>query len=375
MKAVFWISFFGVFYSYFLYPLVLLLMPRRQESLPVSGALPRMSLILTAYNEAHQIRAKLENSLALDYPSERLEVLVASDASDDGTDDIVTEYAGRGVRLVRAEERRGKEWAQLLAARAATGEILVFSDIATMIAADALLQLAEDFSDPNIGAVSSEDRFIAADGQMVGEGLYVRYEMWLRRLESGVSGLVGLSGSFFAARRSVCERWDVAAPSDFNTALNCVRMGYIAISDPKLLGYYSTIQDESREYQRKLRTVLRGITGIMRQPGVLNPLRFGFFSVQVFSHKLMRWLVPWFLLLLLAASASLALEHWFYGLALIGQAAFYLLVIGGAASTRLRRHTLVKVPYFFMQVNIAIAHACIAFLRGQRITVWQPSKR
>jgi glycosyltransferase involved in cell wall biosynthesis len=375
VKTLFWIGLFGVLYSYFLYPLVLLLMPRRRESLPVSGPLPRMSLILTAYNEAHQIRVKLDNSLALEYPAERLEILVASDASDDGTDDIVAEYAGRGVRLVRAEERRGKEWAQLLAARAATGEILVFSDIATMIAADALLQLAADFSDPNIGAVSSEDRFIADDGQVVGEGLYVRYEMWLRRLESGVSGLVGLSGSFFAARRSVCERWDVAAPSDFNTALNCVRMGYIAISDPKLLGYYSAIQDESREYQRKLRTVLRGITGMMRQPGVLNPLRFGFFSVQVFSHKLMRWLVPWFLLLLLVASASLAGEHWFYSLALIGQIAFYLLVIGGAVSTRLRRHALVKVPYFFMQVNIAIAHACIAFLRGQRITTWQPSKR
>lgn len=372
---MFWVSVFGVAYSYFLYPLLLLSMPRRRERWVVPGALPRISLILAAYNEAHQIRTKLENSLALDYPSEQLEVLVASDASDDGTDEIVAEYAVHGVRLVRAQERRGKEWAQLLAAREATGEILVFSDVATMIAPDALRQLAVDFSDPRVGAVSSEDRFIAADGQMVGEGLYVRYEMWLRRLESGVSGLVGLSGSFFAARRNICERWDVSAPSDFNTALNCVRMGYVAISDPRLLGYYSAIQDEQREYQRKLRTVLRGITGLMRQPGVLNPLRFGFFSVQVFSHKLMRWLVPWFLLLLFIASVGLAGTHWFYSLALVGQIAFYLLVVAGVVSARLRQHALVKVPYFFMQVNIAIAHACIAFLRGRRIRSWQPSKR
>jgi glycosyltransferase involved in cell wall biosynthesis len=334
-----------------------------------------MTLIVTAHNEAHRIRDKLENCLGLDYPPERREILVASDASDDGTDQIAAEYADRGVRVVRAAERRGKEWAQLLAVRAAQGEILVFSDVATMIAPDALRRLAADFADPGVGAVSSEDRFVAPDGRIVGEGLYVRYEMWLRRLESGASGLVGLSGSFFAARREVCQDWDVLAPSDFNTALNSVRKGYVAISDPELLGYYPAIKDESREYQRKLRTVLRGITGLMRQPAVLNPLRFGFFSVQVCSHKLMRWLVPWFLLLLLGTSIGLAAGHWFYSLALAGQCAFYLLVVGGAASARLRRHSLVKVPYFFVQVNVAIAHALVAFLCGKRITVWQPSKR
>src|SRR5690606_37149604 len=144
--------------------------------------------------------------------------------------------ADRGVRLVRAVQRQGKEWAQLLAVRAAQGEILGFSDVATMIRADALRRLAGDFADPKVGAVSSEDRFVAPGGQLVGEGLYVRYEMWLRRLESGAAGLVGLSGSFFAARREVCEQWDVLASSDFNTALNSVRRGYIAISDPPLLG-------------------------------------------------------------------------------------------------------------------------------------------
>lgn len=375
MKVLFWIGLFGALYSYFLYPLLLLLLTRRRQPQPPPARLPTMSLIVTAHNEAQRIRAKLENCLELDYPSERLEILVASDASTDGTDEVVASYADRGVRLVRAEERRGKEWAQLLAVRAARGDILVFSDVATLIAADGLRQLASSFADPQVGAVSSEDRFLAPDGQVVGEGLYVRYEMWLRRLESGAAGLVGLSGSFFAARRDVCEDWDVLAPSDFNTALSSVRQGYVAITDPQLLGFYPAIQDESREYQRKLRTVLRGITGLMRQPGVLNPLRYGLFSFQVFSHKLMRWLVPWFLLLLLLASVSLAAEHWFYSLALAGQLAFYLLVMGGAVSARLRQRSWVKVPYFFVQVNIAIAHASIDFLRGKRVTVWQPSKR
>lgn len=375
MEALFWIGLFGALYSYFLYPLLLLLVSRPRPLLPAAEELPSISLIVTAHNEARRIGAKLDNCLELDYPRERLEILVASDASDDETDDIVAGYADRGVRLVRAVQRQGKEWAQLLAVRAAQGEILVFSDVATMIPADALRRLAVDFADPKVGAVSSEDRFVAPGGQLVGEGLYVRYEMWLRRLESGAAGLVGLSGSFFAARREVCEQWDVLAPSDFNTALNSVRRGYIAISDPQLLGYYQAIQDESHEYQRKLRTVLRGMTGLLRRPEVLNPLRYGFFSIQVFSHKVMRWLVPWFLLLLLAASVSLAGSHWFYSLALVGQLAFYLLVLGGALSARLRQHALVKVPYFFVQVNVAIAHALIAFLCGKRITRWQPSER
>lgn len=375
MKALFWIGLFGALYSYFLYPLLLLLVSRKRPLPPEPASLPRLSMIIAAHNEAHRVRDKLENCLSLDYPAEQLEILVASDASSDGTDEIVASYASRGVRLVRATERRGKEWAQLLAVQAAAGEILVFSDVATVLAPQALRRLAADFADPRVGAVSSEDRFVAPDGRIVGEGLYVRYEMWLRRLESGVGGVVGLSGSFFAARREVCEDWDVLAPSDFNTALNSVRKGYVAISDPELLGYYPAIKDESREYQRKLRTVLRGITGLMRQPGVLNPLRFGLFGFQVFSHKLMRWLVPWFLLALFIASISLAADHWFYGLALAGQLAFYLLVIGGVVSTRLRQYALVKVPYFFAQVNVAIAHACIAFLRGKRITAWQPSKR
>lgn len=375
MEALFWLGLFGALYSYFLYPLLLLPFSRRRRPSTLLVELPVMSLIVTAHNEAQRIREKLDNCLELEYPAESLEILVASDASDDGTDAIVQSYADRGVRLMRVEERRGKEWAQLQAVQAARGAVLVFSDVATMIAADALQRLAARFADPCIGAVSSEDRFLAPDGQLVGEGLYVRYEMWLRRLESGAAGLVGLSGSFFAARREVCGDWDVFAPSDFNTALNSVRAGYIAISDPDLLGFYPAIQDESREYQRKLRTVLRGITGLMRQPVVLNPLRYGLFSFQVFSHKLMRWLVPWFLLLLLLASFSLAAEHWFYSLALAGQLAFYLLVLSGAVSTRLRQRSWVKLPYFFVQVNVAIAHASIDFLRGKRVTVWQPSKR
>jgi glycosyltransferase involved in cell wall biosynthesis len=376
MQTIFWVALFGAIYSYFLYPLVMLLMPGKRVPTPrPSAELPAMSLVITVHNEAGRIRAKLENCLELRYPRDRLDIIVASDASDDGTDDIVREYEARGVRLVRAEQRNGKEHAQSLAIGAAHGDVVVFSDAATRITPDSLQRIAQSFADPEVGAVSSEDCFVTDGGEVLGEGLYVRYEMWLRRIESDVNSLVGMSGSFFAARKEVCQSWDVSSPSDFNTALNCVRLGYIAVSDPELLGYYPAIKEESREYQRKLRTVIRGIASLARRPDVLNPFRYGLFSFQVWSHKVMRWLVPWFLLTLLVASAAVAHQHWFYALALVGQLAFYGLVIAGGLSGRLRGNPLVKLPLFFVQVNLAIAHATLAYLAGKRVTVWQPSKR
>lgn len=378
--TLFWLFAFAAVYSYFLYPLLLMLICRHRRSVarPVEDHAmerPTLSLIITAYNEEARIRAKLDNALALDYPSEQLEVIVASDGSTDTTDAIVAEYAVHGVRLVRAEERLGKENAQRHAIREARGEVLVFSDVATELPADALLRLAQYFTDPDIGAVSSEDRFVSQDGGIAGEGLYVRYEMWLRQLESRLAGLVGLSGSFFAARREICQEWDIHSPSDFNTALNCARAGLRAISAPDVLGYYRDLKDPAREYSRKVRTVLRGITGLCRHKDVLNPSRFGIFAWQVFSHKLMRWAVPWALLGTLLTTALLAEGSLFFGLLLWLQAIFYAAAAAAHWHPPIREHGLVRVVYFFVQVNVAIAHATLLYFRGTRMTVWQPSAR
>lgn len=375
MEILFWLFAFGAVYSYFIYPLLLSVLPRRVPQRTTSTELPAISVIITAHNEAARLQRKLDNTLSLDYPRERLEIIVASDASTDATDAIAKTYADRGVRLVRAEERKGKEHAQLHAIRAASNDILVFSDVATDLAPDALHRLARVFADPRVGAVSSEDRFVSDSGEVVGEGAYVRYEMWLRRLESSVNSLVGLSGSFFAARKSVCEQWDISVPSDFNTALNCVRLGLVAVSHPDVVGYYRGIADERKEYARKQRTVIRGMAALARRVDVMNPFRFGVFAWQVFSHKLMRWLVPWFLVGLLLVSIALAHTHVFYAFALAAQVAFYLLAFTGRVSTALRRSALFKIPYFFVQANAAIAHASVSFLTGTRVTVWNPSKR
>jgi glycosyltransferase involved in cell wall biosynthesis len=333
-----------------------------------------MSFIITAYNEEHNIRDKLLNTLACRYPGE-LQILVASDGSTDKTNDRVREFTDQGVELVEVTERLGKENAQKAAITRATGSILVFSDVATRIDPDALEQIAQGFRNPKIGAISSEDRFIAQDGKIVGEGAYVKYEMWLRNLESRVNSLVGLSGSFFAARKSVCDNWSINVPSDFNTAINCVKSGYKAISDPKLFGYYPNIKNESNEYQRKLRTVIRGMAALGSNREVLNPFKYGLFAYQMFGHKVMRWMVPWFLLLLLLNNLILIQQHWTFLIFFIGQLIFYGLAILGFVSTRWRKNSLVKLCFFFVQVNSAILQASIQYIMGKRITKWEPSKR
>lgn len=370
-------------YSYFLYPLVLKVLPARKTGagIDTEQALPTLSLIITVHNEEVRITEKIENTLAIDYPTEHLEVIVASDFSTDTTEKIVSSYADRGVRLVRADERKGKEYAQLCAIRESHGDVLVFSDVATQIPPQALRLLAVQFNDPQVGALSSEDQFVSNDGSIVGEGAYVKYEMWLRRLESARAGLVGLSGSFFAARREVCEHWDIYAPSDFNTALNSAKHGLVAITCADVVGIYKDVRDPGLEYRRKMRTVIRGITAIARHPEVLNPFTMGMFAFQVWSHKIMRWGVPWFMAVFLILTVLLVLRGggvmpaWFYDVALAAQLAFYALAAAGWISTSLRRLTIVKIIFFFVQTNLALAQATLMFLSGKRMTVWTPSKR
>ncbi len=377
MDVVFLLAIIGVVYSYALYPLILRALPARhcaQASPPESW--PLISLIITAHNEQARIIEKLENSLIIDYPAHMLEIIIASDCSTDNTDSIVESYAGKGAFLVRADQHLGKEYAQQCAINQSRGEIIIFSDVATDIPKDAIKKMVAYFSDPLVGAVSSEDRFISVDGKVVGESAYVRYEMWLRALESHYAGLVGLSGSFFAARREIATRhWDTQSPSDFNTALQSARAGYIAISCPDVHGYYKDIKDEKKEYSRKVRTVIRGITAIARHTEVLNPVKFGLFSFQVWSHKIFRWAVPWFLLAAALSNLALIGDGWLYHVAGIAQLLLYGMAIAGWLSSKLRQNILIRIIFFFMQVNIAIAHATIKYFTGTRMTVWAPSAR
>jgi len=377
LECVFWGSTALILYGYVFYPLLLLVLPRRE--FPQKSDLPavrRISVIVAAHNEASQIEAKLLNTLALSTDGFEVEVLVASDASTDATDGIVRNYESRGVVLSRAEQRHGKEHAQKLAIARSTGDVIVFTDAATVLPADSLLRLALLFKNPQIGAVSSVDKIISEDGRIEGEGLYVRYEMWLRDLEHRYNTLVGLSGSFFAARRAACMRWDIAVCSDFGVALNCAALGLKAVSDRSLIGYYRNLADPNREYSRKVRTVLRGMSGLMFRREVLNPFKFGAFSFQVFSHKVMRWAVPWLLVLSEICAIFLARDGSILHIIMVES--LTLLCVSPLVVRWfpfLRRYSLLRLAAFFIEVNAAILHATLMLLKGQDIKAWEPSKR
>lgn len=376
MVAVFWLCLLAATYSYFGYPAILSILPHRKRALGAdSNAVLKVAMVIAARNEAAKIAEKLDNTLALEPAGAELDLMVASDASDDATDGIVLSYASKGIRLVRSPVRKGKECAQELAISTTSADVIVFTDAGTILPKDALIPLLDAFRDPEIGAVSSVDRFITVDGALQGEGAYVRYEMWLRDLETRFHSLVGLSGSFFAARSSVCQRWDNRLPSDFGTALSCAQLGLRAVSDRRVVGYYKNIADSSKEYQRKVRTVTRGMNALRVRAEVLNPARYGRFAFEVFSHKLMRWATPWFLIGALCANAVLAIHSPLYRVLLAGQLAFYLSPWASRIVPAIRKIGLVRMGIYFVEVNLAIVHATLLVLAGRTIATWEPSKR
>jgi len=376
MLSIFWMSAVFVFYAYIGYPLMLQAIGVLRNR-PVRKALnyPTVSLIITAYNEEKRIREKLENTLRQDYPRECLDIVVASDCSTDGTDDLIRLYGPSGVRLVRSSVKGGKEAAQKLAVESTTGEILVFSDTATMLEPQAVTMIVQNFADQTVGCVSSVDRFIDVDGAVSGEGAYVRYEMFLRNLETRVNTLVGLSGSFFAARRSVCQNWAPDLQSDFNTLLNSVRLGLRGVADPESIGFYKNLSDPKKEYERKVRTIVRGISVFMKSVALLNPLRYHLFAWQLISHKLCRWLVPFAMIGALGANVMLASSSLFYQGILTAQVGFYLVALAYLVTTRLPNSGVLRIPSFFVMVNVSILDAWIRYCRGERIVSWTPSKR
>ena len=376
IEWIFWGSLVFVFYAYAGYLLILAgLSLFRSRPVLMGNVQPMVSFVITAYNEELRIKDKIDNSLRQQYPRERLEIVVASDCSSDKTDEIVRSYASSGVRLIRAAERKGKEAAQKLAVSQTNGEVLVFSDVATTLPSDGIANIVKAFHDPTVGCVSSVDRFVDAQGNLSGEGAYVKYEMLLRQLETKVNTLVGLSGSFFAARRTVCSPWADDLQSDFNTLLNSMRVGLRGISDPHSVGYYKNLSDEKKEYQRKVRTVLRGIAVLMRSLPMLNPFQYGMFAWQLFSHKLCRWLVPFAMIGAGISNAVLATQSSVYAMLLVGQLLFYVTATAYAMFHWMPKSSVLRLPSFFVLVNLSILDAWMRYFRGDRVFRWEPSKR
>lgn len=375
MEYVFWIALLAVVYSYFGYPLILMALERlapRPIDRVETGFTPSVTIIVPAYNEATVIGRKLENLLNLEYPLERLQIIVVSDGSTDATDSVVEAAANDGrLTLIRVAERRGKANALNVGLSAATGEIVVFSDSSIMLDPNALRAIVVPFGDPAVGCVSGEDHIPEGGG----EGLYGRYELFLRNRESAIGSIVGASGSFYAQRRELCQPFVDGLAPDFLSVLNTVGAGYRAVTEPAAFGIMSAVRNLGEEFRRKVRTLLRGMTTLWEKRMLLNPLRYGRFAWVLLSHKVIRWLVPLFLVLLLLSSIALA-THPFYLVMLMLQCLFYgVAVLAWRRVSGLQDRVLGKVPLYFSAANLAVAVAWAKFILGTRQELWEPSRR
>ncbi len=359
-----------VTFSYAGYPALLALLarvsPRRIREGDFS---PPISVIIAVHNGEGALPKKLEATLALEYDGP-MEIIVASDGSRDRTVEIARAFADRGVRVEERETRGGKEAAQAAAIAAATGDILVFTDVTAELDPGALTAVVRPFSDPGVGAVSSEDR-VDSEG---GEGAYVRFEMALRRLESEASTLVGLSGSFFAIRRELGTPWPHDLASDFRSALETARRGLRAVSEPKATARFRAPDNPAREWSRKVRTVRRGLAVLSTYRDLLHP-RFGRAAFSLWGHKVARFTSPFDLMVLLVASAVAASASPAAATLLFVQLAAYLLGGLSLLVPALARWTPARLGGFFLLVNASMLVAWGYHLTAPRVVVWEPTRR
>ncbi len=373
----------GLFvYTYALYPGLLRVLgagKARLGHLADPEVWPTVSVSLPVFNEEHQIAETLESLLSLEYPRDRIQILVVSDASTDRTDDIVRAYGDRGVELLRVPERRGKGAAETAATPHLTGEIVVNTDASIRIAPDGLKPLIRQFSDREVGLASGRDVSVASgtEDAIKGESSYVGYEMAIRDLETRVGSIVGASGCFYAIRLHLHR---VPLPTslsrDFAAALHCRERGYRAVSVPEAICYVPREPSLRREYRRKVRTITRGVGTLIHKRNLMNPFRYGLFAWMLFSHKVCRWLVPW------AGVAALV------GLALIAPAILWarvgLLVavagvlmgfVGWLMSARRDLPWFLGLPAFGLIANVAAMQAVLRVITGKKDALWEPTRR
>lgn len=379
-----WIFAIGLllpFYAYILYPLLLAAVGKRNKRAVPSfeAGWPRISITVPAYNEEAEISGTIESLLDLDYPADRREILVVSDASTDRTDDIVRSYAERGVRLLRMEKRSGKTAAENAAAAGLTGDIVVNTDASIRIERNSLKRLISVFADPEIGLASGRDISVSTLGEKVnpGESRYVSYEMTVRQLETRVYGIIGASGCFYAIREHLHRvRLQEGLSRDFAAALIARQYGYRSVSVDDAVCFVRRTSLLQREYQRKVRTMTRGMETLLALRAMLNPLEYGVFAWMLWSHKVCRWLVPWALLGAIAAILVIAPTHPVSLTVAIGGLTCLTLALVALLLPRNRpTPAVLAVPAYLMMGNLAALHASMRAVHGDRNAMWEPTRR
>lgn len=373
--VIFWSSVCLLGYVYVGYPIIVRLLAKIAGK-PVRRApqRPTVTVVICAYNEEKGIREKISNVLALNYPPELLDVIVASDASSDATDEIVRSCALPRVQLLRVEGRLGKTACQNAAITHAGGEIVVFTDATTVVEKNTLIEIVENFADPEVGCVAGSLVYQGTGQNLTAAGgtSYWSYEIALRSAESHLGTLIGVSGCLYGVRRSAYQPIPPNLISDFVIAMRMREQGLRTVLEPKAICFEETLERSHQELSMRVRVAVRSIGALVYERRMLNPFVDVLFSWQLWSHKLLRYASPYICIAALLSSAALA-SHSFYKIALLAQ---IVIIAAGVAGFVLHRSAkslgLLSKPYYFFLTNLASLIATFRYLKGERMVVWKP---
>lgn len=367
-------------YTFVLFPaLVFLRGLLRRHPYQSADITPRVSLIIAAHNEASGIAARLENILSLDYPHDLLEVVIASDGSTDATDEIINRYANHGVKLLSLP-RQGKIPALNAAVAASSGEILLFSDANSLYAPDALRMVVRPFADPAVGGVAGDQRYLDKRGAGLtsdGERSYWNFDRLLKQFQSQAGNAISATGAIYAIRRSLFRPIPVGVTDDFVASTAVIAQGHRLVFAPDAVAYEPAAEASGVEFGRKVRVITQGWRSVLVMRELLNPFRYGFYAVQLFSHKVLRRLMVFPLLVLFLTSPLLWGRGLFYQAVTLMQLAFYGCGVLGMvlAGTRIGRLKMLTIPFFFCMAYMASLLALVHVVRGHRIDRWETRRR
>ncbi len=377
LEAIFYFFVAIILYVYIGYPLLISLIAamRKRTVNKNDDHEPTVTLIISAYNEAAVIEQKLQNCLALDYPKPKLEIVVFSDASTDATDAIVQRYEAQGIILIRLPERRGKTAGQNLAVNYAQGEIIVFSDANAFYRPDAIRKIVRNFSDPSVGCVCGELIYVPEGENPIGEAenVYWGYEKFLKRQENRAASILGANGSIYAVRKNLYVPLADDIISDFIEPLTIIEQGYRVVYEPAALCFERTTSNFREEYQRKKRIINRSFYSLLHHSTFLNPFKYPMLSFQLFSHKILRWFIAFYLPVLFFVNLFL-LSSIFFQITMVLQCLFYATALFGYIMERKQfHHFLFYAPFYYCLVNLASFQAIASFLiKRERIVTWNP---
>lgn len=376
MEIIFWITALLVIYIYAGYPLLLKVLPAHKPGIQIAPSEPpRVTVLIAAYNEAAHIEATIRNKLDQQYPADHLNIIVISDESTDGTDDIVQTIAAedKRVSLIRQSPRQGKTSALNLAMASVHSDIVIFSDANSIYHPDAVHNLVECFQDQSVGYVTGKMIYVTTEGKVAGDGCsaYMKYENLLRRLETRVSSVVGVDGGIDAIRRDLYQNMQADQLPDFVQPLKVVTQGKRVVYCEKALLNEEILEDDQKEFNMRVRVSLRAYWAMADMRHLFNPKHYGVFSLQLISHKFLRYLAFIPLIVAFISNGFITGNDPFYAFTYAVQILFY----GAAAWAALSgssHHKLLKLPHYFCLINIASLIAFIRYSRGEKIVMWKP---